>query len=196
MQKPLPPFLGSGRWGSWTWWGPGECESQTITWFWKKLLRGPLSSVSAPVEQSPETAGGLLERHRHLGKFNEAAQCQQGDHCPLPPRTGESAYLQGGEIESPTPALLFGVRPEPAGITCTPPRGVLLWKDTGPVCNLSFNSSKKKFHFMGILRNERGPATFIGIQSLCQSACFWHTPDLFPLATRHLLFGIKQGVEG
>ena len=177
MQKPLPPFLGSGRWGSWTWRGqppgqglcPGERESQSITWFWRKLLRGPLSSVSALVEQPPETAGGLLERSRHPGEFNEPAHCQQGGHCPPLPRTGEATYLQGEETESPMPALLSGVWPEPAGVTCTPPRDVLLWKDTGPVCNLSFNSCKKKiFHFMRILRNETGPATFVGIQSLCQ----------------------------
>ena len=101
---------------------PGEHESQGITWFCKKLLRSPLSLVSAPEEQPPrpETAGGLLERRRHLREFSEPARCQQGGHCPPLPRTGQTAYLQGEEIESPMPDLLFGVWPEPAGITCTP----------------------------------------------------------------------------
>lgn len=141
--------------------------------------------VSAPEEQPPrpETAGGLLERRRHPREFNEPAQCQQGGHRPPLPRTGETAYLQGEETESPRPALLFGVWPEPAGITCTRHEVCCCGKTQGQSVTFLSILVKKVVHFMKILRNETGPATFIGIQSLCWSACFWHAPDLFPLAT-------------
>ena len=103
------------------------------------------------------------------------------------PRPEQTTYLQGGEIESTTACPAVGLEssphlsccwagalPAPAALWPRPPRDVLLWEETGSVCNLPFNPCKDTVPLRRILKNEVGPATFTGIRILCQSQCLWH----------------------
>ena len=147
---------------------PGEHESQGITWFCKKLLRSPLSLVSAPEEQPPrpETAGGLLERRRHLGNSANLLGANRvviAHHCP--------------GLDRP---LTFRVkRLNPPCLTCSLGCGLNLQASRVPhneVCccgktqgqSVTFLSIlvKKVVHIMKILRNERPSYLYRNSESL------------------------------